>query len=210
MTQDETKTILFSHSAFIRAVCVCSCLHLMLVTCERLIAIKFTMHYPYIVTTRNIKSAVIAFWIFTLACEVLRQIVNSTKSVLNTAAALVLFSCVLFVLSTYVILYREILRHKKKIKTQQLPQEEVERFTKESKALKTTVFVVGAVVLCFSPMAIATLSFVAKLNVSHQQLWVRTFAMLNSLLNPLIYCWRQKEMRQFVFRIKPQAVLPTG
>ena len=197
MTQGETNAIHFSHSVFIRAV-------------SRCIAIKFTMHYPYIVTTQNIKWAVIAFWIFTLACEVLRLTLDSIKSVLNLAVALVLFSCVLFVVSAYVILYRETLRHKKKIKTQQLPQKEVERFTKESKALKTTVFVVGAVVLCFSPMAFAFLSLVAKLNVSYQQPWIRTFAMLNSLLNPLIYCWRQKEMRQFVFRIKPQAVLPTG
>ena len=33
----------------------CSCLHLMLVVFERLVAIKFPFRYPYIVTTRNIK-----------------------------------------------------------------------------------------------------------------------------------------------------------
>ena len=38
------------------------------------------------------------------------------------------------------------------IKTQQMPQEEVERFAKDNKALKTTVYVVGALALCFSPM----------------------------------------------------------
>ena len=31
------------------------------------------------------------------------------------------------------------------------------------------------------------------------QLTVRTFVYFNSLVNPIIYCWRQKEMRQFVF-----------
>ncbi|KAL9968199.1 hypothetical protein ACROYT_G026546 [Oculina patagonica] len=34
--------------------------------------------------------------------------------------------------------------------------EEVERFAKESKALKTTVFIVGAVVLCFAPVVLLT------------------------------------------------------
>ncbi|KAL9966241.1 hypothetical protein ACROYT_G024289 [Oculina patagonica] len=110
--------------------------------------------------------------------------------------------------SAYVILYRETRRHEKKIKTQQLPQEEVERFAKESKALKTTVFVVSAVVLSFLPMAFTLLFSVTGLNKEVDiEVYVvlmpliRTCAMLNSLLNPLIYCLRQKEMRKFVFRV---------
>ena len=43
---------------FISIFLVCSCLHLMLVTCERLIAIKFTMHYHSLVTKRNIRVSV--------------------------------------------------------------------------------------------------------------------------------------------------------
>lgn len=35
----------FGHNVFIRAMSVCSCLHLVLVTCESRIAIKFTVHY---------------------------------------------------------------------------------------------------------------------------------------------------------------------
>lgn len=47
------------------------------------------------------------------------------------------------------LFYQETWRQKYNIKAGQLPQQEVERFTKESKALKTTVNVVGAVVLWF-------------------------------------------------------------
>ena len=42
----------FGHNLFIRLWSVCSCLHLVLVTCERLIAIKFTMHYYDIATEK--------------------------------------------------------------------------------------------------------------------------------------------------------------
>lgn len=38
------------HGSTLRALSVCSCLHLMLVTAERLVAIKFTMNYLYIVS----------------------------------------------------------------------------------------------------------------------------------------------------------------
>ena len=207
-----------SNSSF-RALTVCSCLHLMLITCERLIAIKFTTHYSYIVIKRNIKVVVISFWIFVVSCDLLRRIKPDVKIVFNLLVAFALLSCVLFMLISYVILYRETLRHQKKIKTQQLPQEEVERFVKESKALKTTVLVVGAIMLCFVPLfIIVLLSQLIELNLNIGSTsssactacpLFRTFAMLNSLFNPLIYCWRQKEMRQFVFRLLRQAVAPT-
>ena len=100
------------------------------------------------------------------------------------------------------VLYRETRRHQKKTKTQHLPQEEVERFTKENKALKTTVYVVGAVIFCFLPagvyIIIYLVGFIQGLLVIWDS-WIRTFIMLNSLFNPLIYCSRQKEMRKFVF-----------
>ena len=101
------------------------------------------------------------------------------------------------------ILYHETSLHQKMlIKTQQLPQEEVERFTKENKALKTTVFVVGAVIFCVLPAVVYLILLFAGFSRSSLlflEPWLRTCGMINSLLNPLIYCWRQKEMRKFVF-----------
>ncbi|CAH3123679.1 unnamed protein product, partial [Pocillopora meandrina] len=58
-------------------------------------------------------------------------------------------TCVCFVPSSDVDYFRE--AHSDQIynaiKAQQLPQEEVERFSKENKALRTTVFVVGAFIV---------------------------------------------------------------
>ena len=81
---------------------------------------------------------------------------------------------------------------------------------------KTTVLVVGAVVLCFLPIAFMVLLFtlfkfdiyMRVFNSCFPCPWVNTILMLNSFANPLIYCWRQKEMRQFIFRLSPQAVAP--
>ena len=77
-----------------RALFVCSALHLMLVTSERLVAIKFTMHYPYIVTNRNIKLTVIAFWIVCLSSELVTLITNQTIFS-NALTGFVLMSCVI-------------------------------------------------------------------------------------------------------------------
>ena len=108
----------------------------------------------------------------------------------------------IFIAISYVILYRETLRHKKRIKTEQIAQQEVETILKENKALKTTVYVVGSLVLCFMPSLILLVSLAVKspslLNSVFFVSFGRVLTMLNSLLNPLIYFWRDKEMRKLV------------
>ena len=209
---NESEIILdVFHNFSLRTVSLCSLLHLMLITCDRLIAIKFTLRYPHLVTARNIKVAVITVWIVSFISGVTRPINNEPiKTISYLSVALIYISCILFIVSSYLLLYREIIRHHKKIKTEQLPQEEVERFAKENKALKTTVFVLGAVALCYVPVVFVLVirgsGLVTSISVFIP--WIRTFVMLNSLLNPLIYCWRQKEMRKFAFRFRRQDVLP--
>ena len=58
-TTQETMGAAHFHSSSLRTAFMCSSLHLMLVTGERLIAIKFFTRYPSVVTKQNIKHAVI-------------------------------------------------------------------------------------------------------------------------------------------------------
>jgi len=211
----NTDTIYLLHVLFLVAVTLSSALHLMLVTCERLIAIKFTFVYPYLVTTQNIKVTVTAFWVLALCCTILRRAfvifhgdwAKMGEKIGDAILFIVLISCIVFIMMSYAILYHETVRQQNKIKAQQLSQEEIERFVNERKALNTTVYVVGAVLLCFSPGAVLTILYsIRELNISYLVPWISTIVMFNSLLNPLIYCWRQKEMRQFVFKISSPAV----
>ena len=136
----------------LRILSLCSVLHLMFITCDRLIAIKFTLRYPRPVTTQSIKVAVITVWIVSFISGVSRTINDESITVISDlSVASICVSCILFIVCSYVILYREILRHQQKIKIKQIPQEELERFEKEHKALKTTAFVVGALLLYFVP-----------------------------------------------------------
>jgi len=210
----NTGIVRHLHYRFFIVVTFSSALHLMLVTCERLIAIKYTMAYPNLVTARNIKMAVTSSWVLALCCSILRWplpdlLFNESigKTIGKMVVSIVMISCIVFMTTSYVILYKEAALQQNKIKTQQLPQEEVERFVKERKALVTTFYVVGAVFFCLSPGAFSLLSLLAEQDTStYLGPWFRITTMLNSLLNPLIYCWRQKEMRQFVFRTSSPAV----
>ena len=74
--------------------------------------------------------------------------------VVRILSGLLTISCALFFAFAYFIIYRETLRHQERIKTQKLPQVGAERCTKEDKALKTTVFVVGAVIVYLLPLCL--------------------------------------------------------
>ena len=200
MTNLAQKIRLNFHNRVLLAGITNSLFHLMLVTFERLVAIKFTIHHPFLITDKYIMVSVASFWIIALCTLALRYIIPNV--VLFTVASLVVI-CIIFIAISYVILYRETLRHKKRIKTEQVAQQEVETFLKENKALKTTVYVVGSLVLCFTPSLFLLVSLIVK-RLSHVANSVsfvsfcRVLVMLNSLLNPPIYFWRDKEMRKLV------------
>ena len=146
------------------------------------------------------KRAVLVAWILAFIRGVFR--VLKMALVLRSLSGLFIFSCILFIAFAYFVMYRETRLQQEKIKTQQLPQQEVERFNKQNKALKTTVFVVGAVIICLLPLCFCLILLVTCFCDICPTIApvTQTCAMLNSLVNPLIYCWRQKEMRKFIFR----------
>ena len=204
----SSKTAKHFHANVMHILATASYLHLMLITFERLIAIKFTMQYSNVMTNNNLKIAVSAIWIFGFMNGIFTAL--KINLALYYIGSLITISCVVFVAFAYVILYHETRRHRRKIKAQQLPQGEVERSTKENKALKTTVFVVGAVIVSLLPAGFCFIGLAKDLFDTcpiNEPLW-QTCVMLNSLVNPLIYCFRQKEMRKVVFRKRTQVIHP--
>ena len=91
-----------------------SYLHLMLVTFERLVAIKFTMKYSNIITDNNMRRAVLVVWIISFINGVLRGM--EMVKVARSLAGLLTVSRILFLAFSYCIMYRETHRHQEKIK----------------------------------------------------------------------------------------------
>ena len=88
--------------------------HLMLVTFERLVAIKFTMKYSNIITDDNMRRAVLVVWIIAFINGVLRGM--EMVKVAGSLAGLLTLSCILFLAFSYCIMYRETRRQQEKIK----------------------------------------------------------------------------------------------
>ena len=69
---------------------------------------------------------------------------------------------ILLIVYCHVAVYFEVQRHRKQIVQQQVSVEAKEKMRRERKALKTTTFIIGALIACYTPFAV-----VFSLNIFH-------------------------------------------
>ena len=124
------------------------------------------MHYAHVITQRNIKFALVSIWTLSALSELLRFAAQAHWQATvfsSTVFSLVIVCCVLFIVISYVM-FRETSRHRRHIMTEHIPQEEVRRFTRENKSLKTTSYCVDALMLhvCCAPLIFLSIPFQFK------------------------------------------------
>ena len=101
----------------------------------------------------------------------------------------------------YGYIYSESRRQKKRLKNEQLTQEEARKVKKDNKATNTNTIILGVIFLTYLPSIIfaAVTAFSSNTVEPHVIAivwsWTDVFVMLGSLSNPLIYCWRFKKLR---------------
>ena len=103
------------------------------------------------------------------------------------------FSCIVGICYCYLYIFSETRRQKKRLQTEQLTQEEAKRIKKDSKAANTLAFVLTALIVSYLPSIVLVL---AVLTVSGE-----LSVLLGSLVNPIIYCWRNKKLRRAFLEI---------
>lgn len=180
-----------------------SLFHLALLSAERYAAMKFPFRYPDVVTTFRIKIAVSFSW---LAC-----IVNALPytGVIATVVGPIYFTFNFRVLSVVTIVYFHISvyivtrGHEKQIQAEQVSPEALAKFLKEKRALKTTTIIIGVFLLCYLPfVVIGTVrgdllkKSLVSVTLSLLQPLLLSSSLINSVCNPLVYCFRDKELRK--------------
>ena len=101
---------------------------------------------------------------------------------------------------TYCYIFSET-RRQKRLHTEHLTAEEAGRIRKDHKAANTLGIILGALAVTYLPSVMTVLAATAESTVEPQVLnimssWAAAFAGLGSLLNPIIYCWRMRKIRQ--------------
>ena len=179
--------------------CVASLIHLVLISGERFLAMKYTYEYNAgLVTETRLLIASGLGWLLTLILFFPLFIDKTVVYRLNNAfVALCLATMVL----CNITVFREVHRHEKRISSQQVTDEARRKFLKEKRAFKLTAIIF--VMLFFSYMPFWTLRIILALHrnrMSTETVYecsfvTSTFVILNSLVNPLIYSVRTRQFR---------------
>lgn len=187
--------------------------HLALISIERYTAVKYPYKYDDIITKPRLITAVILAWSQFLATIFVSLYKNSTLVLI--LRVFTIFPTVSVLLFCHIAVYYEARKQMQKIKAQQLSLEAKTAFLKEKKALKTTTFVVGFVLLCFIPRALFRIGFSvldesSPTTVLIIDIFLFTLGLCNSLFNPLIYCTRNSEYRRAFKKLlfRPSHVQP--
>lgn len=191
--------------------------HLVLIGVNRYIAIKKPLRYQNIVTKKRLKTTLLLTWAITV-CLIIEEIVlaslDSKREIYSMylkvgaiAVSIIGFSYVAAIAFCYGYIFSEARRQIKRLQTEQLLQEELQRIKKDKKAANTLAIILAALVLTYLPALVSVLVTASSDRTIKPPFmsvlwnWVKTSLLLGSLCNPIIYCWRMKELRKAFLEI---------
>ena len=173
---------------------------------DRFLAIDLHLRYRGIVTEKRMTFVLVVLWgVSAIAAVGYIFMGDITREAVSTT-----FNVIFFVTTTitFVRIYLVVRRHRLQIKTQQRStQESYKEFAMEKRKFKSAMSVLNVYIIftaCYLPytstmLVIATPGHGVYLKGIFQL--GMTLGFLNSSLNPIIFCWRMREIRGYVLEI---------
>ena len=179
-----------------------SLFHLMLIGIERVVAMKYSFQYDSILKKKRLIVASVTCWLASTVHFAVRFTEKTDEQISGPALFILIATFMSVIFYCHISVYVVCRRHLKQIKSEQVSGEATAKFLSERKAWKTTTIVLGGLLLSFVPGLLRgivnVLSFPLPTSVAHVTL---SFILLNSLFNPIIYCWRSKIIRQALMEL---------
>ena len=190
--------------------------HLFAMSGERYLAIKHSLAYESgLVTESRIMIASGVSWAGALIILPTAVIPEANRRVISALTVFVtLFVFIPAVIYFNVTLYKEVLRNRKQIITNQVSLEAKAKFLKNRKSFYTTTIVLFAIFVCYIPVNVWAVIFAVSkntisVNVRNIVLNVSTsFVVLSSFINPLIYAIRIRYFRVAFLQLLSRKTLP--
>ena len=188
-----------------------SFLSVFVLTVDRFLAIHLHLRYQELVTHKRVVAVVVSTWVFRASITFLRQFYSTTGSL----PAIIVVVCIITIGLLYCKIYAAVRHHTNQIHVLQVQQvaQNGERLNaaRQRKMAVATFYVYVVYLVCYLPVACIVF---AKTNgetvlLSRLEYFTLTLAYLNSSLNPLIYCWKMRHIRQTVMVIL-RNIFPSG
>ena len=192
-------TVLSVLSYFVYSLIAASFLNVTVIAGDRLLAVSLHLRYQELVTARRLTTVLVSVWIISCVFPIL-YILFPKEIEMVTA----IISLIGYALTTvaYVRIYKVVKYHQNQIYSQnQLQNAQTREAHRQRKSAYNSLFVSVVFLACYFPLFPCTILY--ETNTSEVSFIVARYASLfliclNSSINPIVYCWRYREIRQIV------------
>ena len=192
------NVMVFSNLCF----CVLSLFVLTAISVDRLLALLLGMRYRQVVTSQRVTVIVTLLWILSIGFALSSFWDFKFVSYYSTIANLL---CVIISTCCYTMIYQKLLHHHAQIHGNlhqgQPNGHEPLNIARYRKTVSSALWIQLTLVTCYLPVSIVTgIATVDELTDAVRAAWTFsiTLAFFNSTLNPILYCWKIREVRRAV------------
>ena len=184
------------------ALCLVSLLTLTAISVDRLLALLLGIRYKQIVTLKRTCITNATFWILSVAA--------ASFSVSHTRISIwygivVILSCLVISIASYTKIFRTLKHHQAQVQDhvqQQSSQTTALNMARYRKAVSSALWVQLALAVCYLPKVLVLLVLTFRKTYSSYVVIIDAITTIltyfNSTLNPFLYCWKVREVRQAV------------
>ena len=209
LRKKDTEVLWIIQSALANA----SFLGIMALSVDRFLAVHLHLRYRELVTYKRVLRLAILTWVFSALLPFICRWITEDLSEFMNITIIVWSLCLIFLTVISCRLYFAVRVHTKQIQALQLKQtalsDEVANASRLRKSAVSSFYVNFVFLVCYLPFycSLTTGIFFKKAAFTNSQIWQelfllsRTLMFINSCLNPVIYCWRMRDIRHAIKNI---------
>ena len=200
----KDNLVLYRVSAMIGfSVCGVSLATITLISIDRFLAVKYHMRYITLVRQSRVIFIIVMIWLFTFVCSGFHIWDTFLHHLLS---AIYIAICLIISTFCYIRIYLTVRHHRLQIQTQQLAVQcryaanNTTMMRLKRSALNTFLFYVF-MITCYFPAYVLLMIFgLGYMKWATEWAIASTVVFMNSSINPILYCWRLRELRVAVVK----------
>lgn len=181
---------------FIFGILLASFLNIIIITLDRLLAVRLHLRYQDLVTLKRLITVLVALWITSaIGITILIFLPKGNR----LAGAVINFLGIILTTVVYIYIYKVVRFHRNQIQCQfQVQNRQGLEIIRHNKSAYNALIVYVVFLACYLPLFTSFILLTVDnsrssfLVFDHVSIF---FAFLNSSLDPLLYCWRYREIR---------------
>ena len=175
------------------------------ISVDRLLALMLRLRYRQVLSLRRVNVTIICFWLIGVSVGITYLVHSYHIAFIAVVALLTL--CLVISVFCYTRIFLTLRQRHAQVNDNAQPEQENTgiiplNIARYKKSVSSIAWVQLALVACYVPYAISVI--IIKINgwrgINADICWIstKTLVYVNSSLNPILYCWRIREVRQTV------------